>query len=94
MSILSNFYCPNIVLEEEYSFSESGDYKVNDDVSLQAFHLVSLTLQVPPYSKFAIFIVETNSAFEVGSIQFFLPHDTSKRGKTFVQLLSKHRRYY
>ena len=37
MSILSNFYCPNIVLEDEYSFSESGDYKVNDDVSLQSF---------------------------------------------------------
>ena len=51
MSILSNFYCPNIILDAEYSFSESGDYKVNGDVSLQKSDPASLILQAPSYSN-------------------------------------------
>ena len=33
MSILSNFYCPEIIDEDNYSFSESGDYTVDGAVS-------------------------------------------------------------
>ena len=34
MSILLNFYCPEIIERENYSFSESGDYTVNGAVSI------------------------------------------------------------
>ena len=33
MSILSKCYCPKIINEENYSFSESGDYRVDGGVS-------------------------------------------------------------
>ena len=29
MSILSNFYCADIIIKDAYSFSESGDYTVD-----------------------------------------------------------------
>ena len=33
MSILSTFYCPDIVTKDEYSISESGDYVIDGRVS-------------------------------------------------------------
>ena len=87
MSILSNFYCPNIVLDAEYSFSESGDYKVNGDVSLPKFDSASLPLQGSFTVNICCFLTMKPTQHFKWLIIRFHCMIRAKRWKTSVQLI-------
>lgn len=96
MSILLNFYCPEIIERENYSFSESGDYTVNGEGDYDSF--LTKIKNLPKKARPEVFGLhenaditkdqkETQQLFD--GILLTLPRQTATGGKSSQDIVEE-----